>query len=71
MKLSEVDFGLLDDMWVERARRVAAVRRRADPSGMTRPARDGAERTWLEGRSGEGPFVEVKPRRKRPRPRDD
>lgn len=56
-----MDFGALEALWVERARRVAAMRRRADPEGMTRPPRDPDERAWLAERGRLGPFVEVEP----------
>jgi len=56
-----VDFGALEALWIERARRVAALQRRADPTGMTRPPRDPEERAWLAQRGGLGPFVEAKP----------
>lgn len=67
MRITDVDFGDLEAIWLERARRVAEVRRRADPRGMTRPARDPAERAWLKRHGATGPFKEVR-RRRRPRP---
>lgn len=57
--LTVVDYGALEALWVERARRVAALRRRADPEGMTRPPRDPDERAWLAERGRLGPFVEA------------
>jgi hypothetical protein len=54
-----VEFGALEALWLERARRVAAVRRRANPAGMRRPPRDPDERAWLAERGRLGPFVEA------------
>ncbi len=59
MKISEMCCGPLEDLWAERAQRVAEFWRRVDPRGMTRPQRDPAEREWLEERGRLGPFVEV------------
>ena len=56
-----LDFGNLEALWAERAQRVAAILRRANPEGMTRPPRDPEERAWLEERGRLGPFVERKP----------
>jgi hypothetical protein len=53
------DFGSLEALWRERARRVAAARGRANPEGMTRPPRDPDERAWLAERGRLGPFVEA------------
>ena len=59
MSINGVDFGSLERIWAERAQRVAQLRNRADPRGMTRPARDPVERAWLERRGQTGTFVEV------------
>jgi hypothetical protein len=64
MKVTDVDFGDLEEIWTERARRVAEVRWRADPRGMTRPARAPAERAWLDRQGRSGPFTEVRRRRR-------
>lgn len=61
--IATVNFGDLEALWIERARRVAEFRRRANPEGMTRPPRDPEERAWLEERGLLGPFREVTPQR--------
>ena len=65
MRIIDVDFGSLERMWKDRARRVAQVRKRSRLRGMTRPVRDSAERRWLEARGRTGPFVEVRAARGR------
>jgi hypothetical protein len=62
-RFDDIDYGELEKMWSVRAERVAAVRERADPTGMTRPERDPSEREWLDERGETSPFVEV-PRRR-------
>ena len=53
----ELDLSELRCMWQTRREALREVLRRIDPRGMTRPARDPAERAWLQGRSPEV-FVE-------------
>jgi hypothetical protein len=46
-------------MWRGRQAAAETVRRRIDPTGMTRPARSPEERAWLEERGMQSVFVEV------------
>ncbi|HYH82257.1 MAG TPA: hypothetical protein VEX86_20780 [Longimicrobium sp.] len=59
MDLKSVDWAELRGMWRRHRAAVADLRKRVDPSGMTRPARDPDERAFLAERDGLGPFVEV------------
>lgn len=63
--IATMDFGDLEVLWIERARRVADFRRRVNPEGMTRPPRDPEERAWLAERGLLGPFREVTPQHPR------
>ena len=55
----EIDLTELREMWRRSAAAVERIRRRADPSGMTTPARDPEEAAFLRETGQEGPFVEV------------
>lgn len=57
--MNDIDFDLteLRRMWDARRAAMRIVLRRIDPRGMTRPARDPDERTWLAARHEDG-FVE-------------
>lgn len=57
--IRDIDISALREMWRRRAAAVEEVRRRADPTGMTRPARDPEEAEFLRETGQEGPFVEV------------
>jgi hypothetical protein len=57
--IRDIDISDLRAMWRRRAAAVEDVRRRADPTGMTRPARDPAEAAFLRETGQEGPFTEV------------
>jgi hypothetical protein len=57
--IRDIDISELRAMWRRRAAAVEEVRRRADPAGMTRPARDPAEAAFLRETGQEGPFTEV------------
>jgi hypothetical protein len=59
MSLANVDLTELRAMWERRRAAAAAMRRRIDPRGMTRPARSPEERAWLEQRGEVSVFVEV------------
>jgi hypothetical protein len=45
--------------WRRRRALVEQVRRRIDPTGMTRPPRTEEERQWLAERGIRSPFIEV------------
>lgn len=57
--LKDIDWSRLQEMWDRSAAAVEEVRRRSDPAGMTRPARDPEEAEFLRETGQEGPFVEV------------
>lgn len=57
--IRDVDISELRAMWRRRGAAVEEVRRRTDPTGMTRPARDPEEAAFLRETGQEGPFVEV------------
>lgn len=57
--LKRIDWSALQTMWDRASEGVRDVRRRADPTGMTRPARDPEEAAFLRATGREGPFVEV------------
>lgn len=59
MDIDEIDLAELRGMWARRSAAAARFRARADPTGMTRPARDPDERAFLAERNALGPFVEV------------
>jgi len=56
---ARLDFDLTDlqRLWSERRAALTAILRRFDTRGMTRPARDPDEGSWIAER-GESPFVE-------------
>jgi hypothetical protein len=56
---NEIDLSELRAMWRRSAAAVERIRRRADPSGMTTPARDPEEAAFLRETGQEGPFVEI------------
>lgn len=56
---AEDDLPDLSELWPERLRRVLEFQARADPTGMTRPARDPNERAFLAARGLLGPFREA------------
>ena len=57
--IRDIDLSELREMWKRRAAAVEEVRRRSDPTGMTRPARDPEEAAFLRETGQESPFVEV------------
>lgn len=59
MGLEDLDLTELREMWRRRRAAAEAVRRRIDPTGMTRPARSPEERAWLEERGLQSVFIEV------------
>ena len=59
MDINKIDWTDLREMWQRHRAAVADLRRRVDPTGMTRPARHPDERAFLAERNGLGPFVEV------------
>lgn len=59
MNIKELDLSELRAMWARRREAARAIRRRLDPTGMTRPARDPEEAAFLRETGQEGPFVEV------------
>jgi hypothetical protein len=59
ISMRDIDISELRAMWRKRAAAVEEVRRRADPTGMTRPARDPEEAAFLRETGQEGPFTEV------------
>ena len=56
-ELDQLDLAELRRTWQARREAMREILRRFDPRGMTRPARDSAERAWLEERR-EGWFAE-------------
>lgn len=59
MTMATFDFSELRKMWTDRRANAEPVRRRIDPRGATRPARDPDEAALLKQIGQEGPFVEV------------
>ncbi|HEX8690941.1 MAG TPA: hypothetical protein VF746_00765 [Longimicrobium sp.] len=59
INLEDIDWSRLQEMWDRSAAAVEEVRRRSDPTGMTRPARDPEEAAFLRETGQEGPFLEV------------
>lgn len=57
--VDEIDLSELRGMWRRRREAAAAMRRRVDPRGMTRPPRAPEEREWLRERGERSVFVEV------------
>ncbi|HEU4456181.1 MAG TPA: hypothetical protein VFR81_24145 [Longimicrobium sp.] len=57
--IEKIDLSELRGMWDRRRKAAEEVRRRLDPTGMTRPARDPEEAAFLRETGQEGPFVEV------------
>jgi len=57
--LKRIDWSALQQMWDRASVGVREIRRRADPTGMTRPARDPEEAAFLRETGQEGPFTEV------------
>ncbi|HEX6039252.1 hypothetical protein [Longimicrobium sp.] len=55
----KLDFTELRKTWAERRANAEAVRRRIDPQGATRPARDPDEAAFLESIGRPGVFSEV------------
>ena len=67
MAIEQLDLTELRKMWQRRALAAEAVRRRMDPTGMTRPARSPEERAWLRETGQESVFIEIEPgHRRRP-----
>jgi hypothetical protein len=54
-----IDLSDLRRTWQKRRALVAEVRRRIDPTGMTRPPRTEEERRWLAEQGIVDPFTEV------------
>lgn len=54
-----IDLTELRKLWAERRAAAEPLRRRIDPRGATRPARDPDEAAFLRETGQEGPFVEV------------
>jgi hypothetical protein len=59
MDIKSIDLSELREMWRQRREAVASLRKRINPTGMTRPPRDPDEAAFLKERGLEGPFVEV------------
>jgi hypothetical protein len=59
MDIKRIDLTELRAMWARHRAALADLRKRIDPAGMTRPARDPDERAFLAERNALGPFVEV------------
>lgn len=59
MNLEEIDLSELRSLWRRRRRAADRVRKRIDPTGMTRPARSPEEREWLRERGEADVFIEV------------
>jgi hypothetical protein len=57
--IDRIDLSELRAMWERRRRAAEEVRRRIDPTGMTKPARDPEEAAFLREIGKEGPFLEV------------
>ena len=51
--------------WAIRLERMRRYRERSNPSGMTRPPRDPAERKFLRDTGQEGPYIETPSSRSR------
>jgi hypothetical protein len=56
---NDVALAKLREIWRRREAAMAEVRRRINPTGMTRPPRSSEEREWLAERGVQDPFVEV------------
>ena len=59
MDIKKIDLTDLREMWSRHREALVDLRKRIDPTGMTRPARDPDERAFLAERNALGPFVEV------------
>ena len=59
MSIDDIDLRELRAMWRRRRRAAEHVRKRIDPTGMTRPARSPEEHEWLREKGEESVFVEV------------
>lgn len=59
MSVPRPDFSDIRPVWKIRSERIRRLHERYDPRGAARPRRDPVERSWLEERGVEGPFVEV------------
>lgn len=59
MSYRDWDLSALEEMWDRRERAVREAIQGIDPTGMTRPRRDPAEREFLEERGRLGPFIET------------
>lgn len=59
MSIDEIDFTEWEARWARRRVGLEPLLRRADPEGMTRPARDRAEAAFLESIGKTSPFREV------------
>ena len=57
--IDKIDLSELRAMWDRRRKAAEKVRRRLDPTGMTKPARDPEEAAFLRETGQQGPFVEV------------
>jgi hypothetical protein len=57
--IDKIDLSELREMWDRRRKAAEQVRRRLDPAGMVKPARDPAEAAFLRETGQEGPFTEV------------
>lgn len=57
--IRKIDISELRAMWERRRKAAEEIRRRTDPTGMTKPARDPEEAEFLRETGQEGPFVEV------------
>jgi len=53
------DLSELEEMWARRRARVAAIGRRIDRTGATRPRRNPEEAAWLAARGELPPTIEV------------
>jgi len=53
------DLTELRAMWQRRRAAAESMRRRTNPTGMTRPARSPEERAWLAARGETSVFIEV------------
>lgn len=58
-RIDDLDLSELRAMWRRRRKAAERVRRRIDPTGMTRPARSPEEREWLRNMGRESVFVEI------------
>ena len=59
MDIKSIDLSELREMWARHRAALVELRKRIDPTGMTRPARDPDERAFPAERNALGPFVEV------------